>query len=50
MKEKKKFSFGSFFMEHREVPLTIVLILLVIGVNARIPGYFSSNYMNILKN
>ena len=37
-------------MEHREIPLIIVLILLIIGVNIRIPGYFSSNYMNILKN
>ena len=50
MNEKKKFSLGAFFMEHREIPLIIVLILLIIGVNIRIPGYFSSNYMNILKN
>lgn len=51
MKEnKKKTSLSSFFFEHREAPLIIVLILLLIGVNLRIPGYFSSNYMNILKN
>ena len=50
MQEKKKFSLGAFFMEHREVPLTLVLILLIVGVNIRIPGYFGSNYMNILKN
>ena len=37
-------------MEHREIPLILVLILLIIGVNIRIPGYFGSNYMNILKN
>ena len=50
MNEKKKFSLGSFLMEHREIPLTMVLILLIIGVNIRIPGYIGSNYMNILKN
>ena len=50
MNEKKKFSLGAFFMEHREIPLILVLILLIIGVNIRIPGYFGSNYMNILKN
>lgn len=50
MNEKKKFSLGTFFIEHREVPLTLVLILLIFGVNLRIPGYFGSNYMNILKN
>ena len=50
MENKKKFSLGTFFMEHREVPLSLVLILLLIGVNIRIPGYLSSNYMNILKN
>ena len=37
-------------MEHREIPLIAVLILLIIGVNLKIPGYIGSNYMNILKN
>lgn len=50
MKEKKKSSLYSFFMEHREAPLLIVLILLLIGVNIKIPGYLSGNYINILKN
>ena len=50
MDNKKKFSLGSFLMEHREIPLIAVLILLIIGVNLKIPGYIGSNYMNILKN
>lgn len=50
MKEKEKSSLYSFFMEHREAPLLIVLILLLIGVNIKIPGYLSGNYINILKN
>lgn len=49
MKEKKKFSLA-FFMEHREAPLILVLILLLIGVNIKIPGYLGGNYINILKN
>ena len=50
MDNKKKFSLGSFLMEHREIPLIAVLILLIIGVNLKIPGYIGNNYMNILKN
>lgn len=50
MKKEKKFSLGTFFMEHREMPLLVVLIVLLIGVNIKIPGYFASNYINILKN
>ena len=46
MDNKKKFSLGSFLMEHREIPLIAVLILLIIGVNLKIPGYIGSNYMN----
>ena len=47
---KKKFSLGDFFMEHREAPLALVLMLLLIGVNLRIPGYLQGNYINIMKN
>ena len=50
MNKEKKFSLGAFFMEHREAPLLLVLILLLVGVNIKIPGYFASNYINILKN
>lgn len=48
--QKKKFSLGAFFMEHREAPLMLVLLLLLVGVNIKIPGYLGSNYVNILKN
>ena len=47
---KRKFSLGTFFVEHREAPLIVILILLIIGVNIKIPGYIGSNYINILKN
>ena len=48
--QKKKFSLGAFFMEHREAPLILVLLILLVGVNIKIPGYLGSNYVNILKN
>ena len=35
---------------HREIPLLAVLILLLIGVSIRVPGYIPNNYVNILKN
>lgn len=50
MKNNKKFSLTSFFMEHREAPLLVILVILLLGVNAKIPGYIGSNYINILKN
>ena len=50
MKEKKKFSLLDFFMEHREAPMFLILALFIIGVGVKIPGYFESNYINILKN
>lgn len=51
MKDRKsRFSLYTFFMEHREVPLLLILCLLLAGVSIRIPGYFTGNYMNILKN
>ena len=49
-KQKRRFSLYAFFMERREIPLMLILCLLIAGVSLRIPGYFSSNYMNILKN
>ena len=50
MKKEKKFSILGFFMEHREAPLFLILIILLLGVNIKIPGYFQANYVNILKN
>lgn len=48
--KKGGFSLSSFFMDHREVPLILILILLILAVTIAIPGYFTSNYMNIMKN
>lgn len=36
-------------IEHREIPLLAVLVLLLIGVSLRVPGYVANNYMNVLK-
>lgn len=47
---KKKNSIFNFLMDHREAPLFLVLVLFIVAVNIRIPGYFQSNYTNILKN
>lgn len=47
---KKNNTLFNFFIEHREAPLVLVLIILLIAVNIRIPGYLSENYTNILKN
>ena len=44
------FNLLSFVIEHREVPLMAVLAALLTGVSIAVPGYFTSNYMNILKN
>ncbi len=44
------FNLLSFVIEHREIPLLGVLVLLLAGVSIAVPGYFSGNYMNILKN
>lgn len=49
MKNKKKFSIAGFFIEHREAPLFLVLVLFIVAVNLKIPGYIQGNYINILK-
>lgn len=36
-------------IEHREIPLLAVLVLLLALVSIRVPGYIPNNYMNILK-
>lgn len=50
--EKKKSGTPLYAMliEHREIPLLAVLILLLVGVSLRVPGYIPNNYVNILKN
>ncbi len=49
-KKSGGFSLLSFVIEHREIPLMAVLVVLLAGVSIAVPGYFTSNYMNILKN
>ena len=36
-------------IEHREIPLLGVLVLLLVLVSIRVPGYIADNYMNVLK-
>ena len=49
-KKPGRFSLLSFVIEHREIPLMGVLVALLAGVSIAVPGYFTNNYMNILKN
>lgn len=48
IKERK--SLNVFLIEHRELPLLTVLLLLFIVVELRVPGYFKSSWLNVLKN
>ena len=47
--KKRRAPLYVWLMEHREIPLLSVLVLLLVGVSIRVPDYLSSNYMNILK-
>ena len=50
MQEKKKGRpLYALLIEHREIPLLAVLVLLLILVSIRVPGYLADNYMNVLK-
>ena len=50
MQEKRKGRpLYALLIEHREIPLLAVLVLLLILVSIRVPGYLGDNYMNILK-
>ena len=49
MQEKRKGRpLYALLIEHREIPLLAVLVLLLILVSIRVPGYLGANYMNIL--
>ena len=37
-------------IEHREIPLLAVLVLLLAAISIRVPGYIHKSYMNVLKN
>jgi len=50
MKQKQhKLDLNTLLIQHREIPLLAVLVLLLVGVSFRVPGYVGNNYMNILK-
>ena len=49
-KKKERKPLYALLIEHREIPLLAVLVLMLILVSIRVPGYIPSSYMNILKN
>ena len=49
-KQKSNKPLYTLLIEHREIPLLAVLILLLVLVSIRVPGYIPRNYMNVLKN
>ena len=48
--KKERKPIYSILIEHREIPLLAVLVLLLIAVNIRVPGYLAKSGLNILKN
>lgn len=48
--KKERKPLYTLLIEHREIPLLAVLVLLLIAVSIRVPGYIPKSYMNILKN
>lgn len=49
MEKKARAPIYTILIKHREIPLLAVLILLIVGVSIRVPGYLGNNYLNILK-
>ena len=49
MKKERK-PLYALLIEHREIPLLAVLVLLLIAISIRVPGYIPKSYMNVLKN
>ena len=49
MKKERK-PLYALLIEHREIPLLAVLVMLLIAVSIRVPGYIPKSYMNVLKN
>ena len=52
MMKKSSFSerLNTILIKHKNIPLIVVFLLMVIGVSIRVPGYIGNNYMNILRN
>jgi len=49
MKKERK-PLYALLIEHREIPLLAVLVLLLVAISIRVPGYIPKSYMNVLKN
>ncbi len=48
-KKRERKPLYALLIEHREIPLLAVLLLLLALVSIRVPGYIADNYMNVLK-
>ena len=48
--KKERKPLYALLIEHREIPLLAVLVLLLIAISIRVPGYIPKSYMNVLKN
>ncbi|MBQ2709786.1 MAG: ABC transporter permease [Clostridia bacterium] len=48
--KKERKPIYALLIEHREIPLMAVLVLLLVAVSIRVPGYIPKSYMNVLKN
>ncbi len=47
--KKERKPLYALLIEHREIPLLAVLVLLLIAVSIRVPGYIPKSYMNVFK-
>ena len=48
-KKRERKPLYALLIEHREIPLLAVLLLLLALVSIRVPGYIADNYINVLK-
>ena len=48
--KKERKPLYALLIEHREIPLLAVLVLLLAAISIRVPGYIPKSYMNVLKN
>ena len=48
--KKERKPLYALLIEHREIPLLAVLLLLLLAISIRVPGYIPKSYMNVLKN
>ena len=50
MQTRKRKPIYAFFIEHRELPLLAIFMLLLVFVSIRSPGYIQKSWLNVLKN